>query len=186
MATKTSQRVFIWVIAIVMAIGTLGAYFGIILANNNQAADTARQQQQQEELYRKLLAEQRKSLKPLDGYSAEPFDKNLGSLQVEELKPGSGGEIKDAAKLTVNYFGWLPDGTIFDSTNKDGQTAPIDQLTLEQGKIIEGWRQGLIGRQVGGTYKLLIPAGMAYGSQGSQGIDPDTPLAFIVEVQKAE
>jgi FKBP-type peptidyl-prolyl cis-trans isomerase len=39
---------------------------------------------------------------------------------------------------------------------------------------------GLIGMRVGGRRMLTIPSSLAYGSQGTQGIPPNTPLKFDV------
>ena len=44
MATRKSQRIIIWVIAVVMTVGTLGAYFVVILANNSAQQETEKVQ----------------------------------------------------------------------------------------------------------------------------------------------
>lgn len=192
MATRKSQRIAIWIIAIVMGIGTLGAYFGIILANNNQADQLTEQQEltkQLEEQQKALALEQAKKAKPLDGYSVEKFDaSSVTELRKETLKEGEGDRLvaKDS-KITMNYFGWLPDGTIFDSTNKDGVTTPYDGggIGADVGAFVPGFTQGLIGMKQGEVRKLIIPAAEAYGSAGSPPlINPNTPIAFVVEVVK--
>lgn len=194
MTKKTAQRAFIWVIAIVMALGTLGAYFGIILANDNRSADTARQQQQQEELTRRFQEDQKrqaeeraKTLRPLEGYSVEPFQTPVNDLSVTTLKEGRGDKVvANDSKVTINYTGWLPDGKIFDSTNENGTTTPYDgggEGTAVSG-FVPGFTQGLIGMKEGEVRKLIIPADEAYGEQGSGMIPPNTPIAFLVEVVK--
>lgn len=192
MATQKSQRIGIWIIAIVMGIGTLGAYFGIILQNNNEADNTAEQQQilkDYEEQQKKAALEQAKKAKPLDGYSSEKFDAgSVTKLQTETVKEGEGDRLvaKDS-KITMNYFGWLPDGTIFDSTNKDGVVTPYagDGNGADVGAFVPGFTQGLIGMKQGEVRKLIIPAAEAYGDAGSPPlINPNTPIAFIVEVVK--
>lgn len=191
MATSTAQRVSIWIIAIVMLIGSVGVFVGVILANNNQS-DTATSEadtQKQMEEYKKQMEEQAKASaaasQPLDGYSAAPFDASaVTALQTEDLKPGTGKEAAANSTLSVNYFGWTPDGKIFDSSNKNGTVTPAE-FPLD--KVIQGWTQGLQGAKEGGVRKLVIPASLAYGAQGSPPtIQPNTPLTFIVEIKKVQ
>lgn len=192
MATKKSQRIGIWVIAIVMTVGTLGAYFVIILANNNQAEQAVQQQDLQKQLedqQKQAALAQAAKAKPLDGYSAEAFDAaSVKDVQTTTLKEGSGDTVvTSSSKITMNYFGWLPSGKIFDSTNKDGVTTPYDGggEGVAVSGFVPGFTQGLIGMKQGEVRKLIIPASEAYGKAGSPPlIDPDTPIAFVVEVVK--
>jgi len=178
MSTTKSQRIGIWVIAIVMAIGTIGSFFVIILANDNEKID----QQKQQEEYQKLVDEMRKANKPLDGYEATPFDKaSVTELKSEVIKEGDGAEVKADSTINANYFGWTADGKIFDSTNKNGTTTPID---FNLGQVIKGWTEGLAGKKVGSVVKLTIPSDKAYGDTDSGTGQPTGPLMFIVEIKE--
>lgn len=177
MATSKSQRIGIWVIAVVLTVGTIGSFFVAILANNNSQVDQKTAQQQYEE----MIAKQRASNKPLEGYQAEKFDKaSVTELKVETLKQGDGAELAADSTINANYFGWTADGQIFDSTNKDGTVTPID-FSLAQ--VIKGWTEGLTGVKVGSVVKLTIPADKAYGDTDDGSGRPFGPLAFIVEVK---
>ena len=185
MATKKSQRIFIWVIAIVMTIGTLAGFIAMILAPQNQKLD----QEQQEKLYAEQLQIQKKAeeervktLRPLDGYQAEAFDAaTVTSLKSEVLVEGAGEALKEDSALNINYFGWTADGKIFDSTNVNGVTTPTKDLTLSG--VIPGWTQGLTGKKIGSTVKLMIPTDLAYGPSAAQIGRPEGPLYFIVEIK---
>lgn len=179
MATRKSQRVAIWIIAIVMTLGTLGAYYVAILANNSAQENAAKEQQLLEE-YQK---QQQKANQPLDGYEAGSFDKaSVAELKVETLKEGTGKEAAADSTVTANYFGWTSDGTIFDSSKKNGTTTPIE---FGLGQVITGWREGLTGVKEGSIVKLTIPSDKAYGAQGAgASIGPNEPLVFIVELVK--
>jgi FKBP-type peptidyl-prolyl cis-trans isomerase len=181
MATRKSQRIIIWVIAIVMTVGTLGAYFVVILANNSAQKETEKIQQQQQDARK----QQQQANKPLDGYQATPFDKaSITELKVETLTEGTGPAATAESTVTANYFGWLSDGTIFDSSNKNGTATPIE---FGLGQVISGWKEGLTGVKEGSTVKLSIPSNKAYGSQGAGGvIGPNEPLMFIVELVKVK
>ncbi len=180
MATKKGQRIGIWIITIVMALGSIGFYFLIIIQNNEMA-------KQQEEIQKALQEQQEAANKPaqaLPGETAATFDAaSVTELKKEDLKVGEGEEVQPNAKVKVNYMGWLPDGTIFDSSNKTGTPAPIE-LSLDQ--VIQGWKDGVPGMKVGGKRKLTIPAAQAYGEQGSGKIPANTPLTFILEVVSIE
>ena len=184
MATQTSQRIGIWVIAIVMLVGTLAGFAAMVLIPQNEAADTEASQRQYEEYIaqmKKAQEERRKSLRPLDGYQAEAFDaKSVTDLKVDVLKQGDGETLAADSTLKINYFGWTADGKIFDSTNIDGKTTPNETLSLNG--VIEGWKKGLVGQKVGSTVKLTIPSSMAYGDVDSGMGQPTGPLVFVVEI----
>ncbi|HEX4662722.1 MAG TPA: FKBP-type peptidyl-prolyl cis-trans isomerase [Candidatus Saccharimonadales bacterium] len=182
MATSKAQRISIIVIAVVLVGGTLGLYFVTIFSNGNQAATQQNQQQTKDQAIKDHLA----AVKPLDGYTAAAFDAaSVTALQQEDLVPGTGAEVAATSTVTANYFGWMPDGTIFDSTNKNGTTTAVD---FQLSQVIKGWSTGLVGMKEGGVRKLVIPADQAYGPTGdSNGIIPaNTPLTFIVELTKVK
>jgi len=184
MSTTKTQRIGIWIIAVVLAVGTIGSFFVIILANDNGQKDqeaAQKQYQQQLDAYKKLQEEARKANKPLDGYSVAKFDTDsVKDLKVETLKQGNGAVLKSDSTITANYFGWTSDGSIFDSTNKNGKVTPAE-FSLAQ--VIKGWTKGLTGQKVGSTVKLTIPADQAYGSTDDGSGRPVGPLVFIVEIK---
>jgi FKBP-type peptidyl-prolyl cis-trans isomerase FkpA len=177
MATSQSQRIGIWIIAVVLAVGTIGSFFVAILANDNGKVDQANMQKQ----YEDALAQQYAANKPLDGYKAEAFDKaSVTELKVETLKEGDGAVLAADSTISANYFGWNAKGQIFDTTNKTGTATPID---FSLAKVIAGWTEGLTGVKVGSTVKLSIPADKAYGDVDTGTGQPTGPLVFIVEVK---
>jgi FKBP-type peptidyl-prolyl cis-trans isomerase len=184
MATQTSQRIGIWVIAVVMLVGTLAGFAAMILIPQNETTDAQTQQKAYEDYVaqmKKAQEERQKSLRPLDGYSAEAFDaKSVSELKTDVLKQGDGEVLDENSTLKINYFGWTADGKIFDSTNIDGKTTPNETLALNG--VIEGWKKGLVGHKVGSTVKLTIPSSMAYGDTDTGMGQPTGPLVFIVEI----
>ena len=103
-------------------------------------------------------------------------------LQYVELKVGTGDVAKSGMNISVQYTGWLSNGTIFDSSRQAGRT-PFT-LQIGQGQVIPGWDQGIPGMKVGGKRKLIIPYKLAYGEQGRSGIPPKADLVFEVELLK--
>lgn len=184
MATPKSQRIGIWIIAVVMVVGTLGSFAVIVLANQNQTQDQQAQQKQLDQYYAQVK-EQAKSNKPLDGYKATTFDKaKVTDLKVKTLVKGTGKKATATSSLSVEYFGWTSDGKIFDSSNKDGKTTAA---TMSLSSVIPGWTKGLTGVKAGSTVELTIPSDQAYGSAGSPPlIGANEPLMFIVKVKSVK
>lgn len=108
-------------------------------------------------------------------------------LRYIDIKVGTGKLVEANLTLTVEYTGWLDDGTMFDTSR--GREPFTFQLS--QGSVIAGWDEGLLGMKVGGKRKLTIPSDLAYGpggqtdpNTGAQVIPPDATLVFEVEVTK--
>ena len=178
-SSKTNaQRIIIWIIAVVMAVGTLGSFFIFMLPAANKPVAT-----QAEIDAQKQQQEYQDSLKPLEGYMAEQFDADsVTELKTEDLVTGDGTEVTEESTISANYFGWTSDGKIFDSTNSDGTTNPV-QFSLKE--VIEGWSKGLAGSKQGSVRKLTIPAEQAYGKE-TNGMSPAGPLMFIVEIKEVK
>ena len=102
-----------------------------------------------------------------------------------DLIVGTGAEATTGAVLTVNYTGWVYDptktdqkGLVFDTSI--GKT-PFS-FTLGAAQVIKGWDQGVVGMKVGGTRRLIIPPSLAYGSQRSGAIPPNSTLVFDIQL----
>jgi peptidylprolyl isomerase len=106
-----------------------------------------------------------------------------GKLVAEDLIQGSGPAVKDGDQVQVQYVGVLfKNGKQFDTSWGKGQ--PFS-FTLGQGQVIPGWDQGVLGMKVGGRRKLIVPAALAYGAQGSPPkIGPNAALIFDVDLKK--
>ena len=184
MSTTKAQRFGIWVIAIVLTVGTLAGFIAMILAPQNEATDQAKAQKEYTEALKKQADEAMKTNKPLAGFSASPFDKDsVKKLKVEVLTQGSGAAAKATSTVTANYFGWDASGQIFDSTNKKGKVAPIDFSLAE---VITGWTKGLTGVKEGSVVRLTIPGSQAYGDADTGTARTFGPLKFIVELKKVK
>jgi len=109
---------------------------------------------------------------------------NVTQLQIKDDQTGTGDEAVIGKKVTVNYQGFLLDGTKFDSSYERG--TPFT-FTLGAGEVIKGWDQGVVGMKIGGKRRLLIPPDLAYGSQGAgNAIPPNSSLVFAIELLKVE
>lgn len=100
-------------------------------------------------------------------------------LQYEDLQVGTGATAKTGDTVTVNYTGWLTDGTKFDSSIDRGKTF---DFTIGAGNVIVGWDEGVPGMKVGGTRLLVIPPTLGYGSSAQGTIPANSTLIFEVQL----
>lgn len=83
---------------------------------------------------------------------------------------GTGEAAAMGDVVTVSYTGWLAKANEFDS----GEL----QITLGETALIDGFTEGIIGMQLGGTRTIVMPSSLGYGSQGSGLIPGDAVLVF--------
>jgi FKBP-type peptidyl-prolyl cis-trans isomerase len=114
-------------------------------------------------------------------YATAQFFKTADGLQYADVVPGTGLAVASGQCITVQYTGWLADGTKFDSSrDRDGG---FQLIAGTQGQVIAGWQEGLPGIKVAGKRRLVIPPALAYGAQGSPPTIPaNATLTFDVEV----
>jgi len=83
--------------------------------------------------------------------------------------------------VKVHYRGTLIDGKEFDSSYRRGEPA-----TFPVSGIIPGWSEVLQLMKPGAKYQVAIPAKLAYGEEGNQGIEPSSTLLFDIELISIE
>ena len=98
-------------------------------------------------------------------------------LRYEVQAPGAGDPPKPTDTVKVNYTGHLIDGTVFDSSERQGK--PVE---FPLNKVIPGWTEGLQKVSKGGKLRLYIPPQLAYGDEGRPGIPPGATLVFDIEL----
>jgi len=99
-------------------------------------------------------------------------------LQYMIVKAGTGPMPSASDTVVCNYRGTLLNGTEFDSSYKRGQPA-----TFPIGGVIKGFSEALQLMPVGSTWRIFIPADLAYGARDpGAGIGPNSTLTFEVEL----
>jgi len=105
-------------------------------------------------------------------------------LKYKDKKVGTGLEVRSGTRVTVQYKGWLDDGTVFDTSRKEGRE-PFS-FTVDNDSVIQGWHQGLKGMKVGGIRELNIPPALGYGSDEMGTIPANSTLHFEIELLDAK
>jgi FKBP-type peptidyl-prolyl cis-trans isomerase FklB len=102
-------------------------------------------------------------------------------LQYKVIKEGEGTSPVDTSYVTVHYTGTFMDGKVFDSSVERGQPArfPVNG-------VIPGWTEAIKLMKPGANWILYLPSDLAYGSQGNQGIAPNSVLIFDVQLIAVE
>jgi len=110
---------------------------------------------------------------------------NDGDVVITDLVVGTGQLVEAGHTLITTYVGTFTDGTVFDTSDEHGEDWVF---TLGVGQVIEGWDEGMIGMQVGGTRRMEIPSHMAFGkngqcfSDGSCAVPGNTDVVYEVTV----
>lgn len=108
-------------------------------------------------------------------------------LQYKVIKEGDGAIPGPGAKVKVHYTGKFIDGSVFQSSKERGE--PIE---LDISQTMAGWQEAMGLMKTGSSWELYIPAELAYGDRGREGIAPGSTLVFeldlfeIVENEKTE
>lgn len=139
------------------------------------------QQKKQSEAGAQSNDNKKKGLDFLAKNKSNPKVKTTASgLQYEVLQEGDDKTKPKATDIVqVKYTGKLLDGTVFDSTDKNGG-APMD---INLGGVIKGWTEGIQLMSKGSKYRFYIPSDLAYGDQGAGGAIPGgATIIFDVEL----
>jgi FKBP-type peptidyl-prolyl cis-trans isomerase len=122
-----------------------------------------------------------------DKGAADRFDEGAGvagsttpdGLKIVDLQQGTGASVQRGQCVTVQYTGWLTDGTKFDSSR---DRVGGFQFTVGAGNVIPGWDKGIPGMKMGGRRRLEVPPALGYGPTGQGPIPANATLVFIVEL----
>ncbi len=94
------------------------------------------------------------------------------------IREGTGATPKVTDMVKVHYLGTLIDGTVFDSTAKQGAPA-----TIRINEMSKCWMEAMQQVKVGSKSKLVCPSSLAYRDKGLPPlIKPGATLVFEIEL----
>ncbi|MCX6299330.1 MAG: FKBP-type peptidyl-prolyl cis-trans isomerase [Bacteroidetes bacterium] len=132
-------------------------------------------------------AEKAREIKDLKTYADSKKLKTQSTqngVLVEIQNPGTLPMADSGMQATILYRGAFVNGKIFDSNMVNSKLVgqPLN-VTVGVGSVIRGWDEGLRLFGKGGKGRLLVPALLAYGPQGSAPvIPPYANLVFDIEI----
>ncbi|HVZ39013.1 MAG TPA: FKBP-type peptidyl-prolyl cis-trans isomerase [Candidatus Kapabacteria bacterium] len=138
-----------------------------------------RQQKQQDSMSKAGEENKKKATAFLEQNKTKPGVVTLPSgLQYQVITDGTGPTPKGSDNVKVNYKGTLLDGTVFDSSDKNGPA------TFNASGVIPGWSEALKLMKVGSKWRLWIPPDLGYGMAPPPGgkIPSGALLTFEVEL----
>lgn len=106
-------------------------------------------------------------------------------LRFIEVTPGTGVALDWCKLVSVHYDAFLLDSTKFDSSRDLG--VPLT-FVPGIGDLIDGFEQGVIGMQVTGKRRLIIPPELGYGAEplrdgtGAIIVPANSTVVFDVEL----
>ena len=114
-------------------------------------------------------------------------DGNLENVQTTEsglkyiiLEEGTGLDAEANRQVSVQYYGSLTNGSMFDNSYIAGK--PIT-FPLGRGRVIKGWDEGIDLLKVGAKAIFFIPSELGYGKSGRPPQIPgDSELVFYVDL----
>ena len=151
--------------------------------------DTYREQEEKERQER--IAISRERIPAIDELvKATIADYKSGKLEVTKsdsglkyfiIKNGEGENIKTGSTASVQYYGALTNGEMFDNSFMRGDAFDVP---VGMGRVIKGWDEGLTYFNKGAKGFLFIPSEMGYGEAGSPPTIPgNSELVFYIEVE---
>jgi FKBP-type peptidyl-prolyl cis-trans isomerase len=173
---KLGQRIAALTLSVFFLFSAIG-FSGLVIWQSHQ------QNKRDKELAKSATVDNTLKENTLDNQKLENFTPvaQVETLQKIDTVIGTGAEVKPGDTVTAHYTGALAkNGIVFDSSLSRGEPA-----TFPLSGVIKGWQEGVPGMKVGGKRRLLIPASLGYGEQGSPPkIGPNEPLVFDIELVK--
>jgi peptidylprolyl isomerase len=102
-------------------------------------------------------------------------------LKYIDIKVGTGVPAVKGRMVRIAFIGWVSKTQLmFDFRD------PPNPLAFHLGKpdpnVVPGVNEGVAGMRVGGKRRLIVPAKLGHGAQGTKLIPPNSELTYDVEL----
>ena len=99
-------------------------------------------------------------------------------LQIIDVEIGEGDAVQPGQRVSVDYTGYLEDGTVFGTSRERGEP-----IAFSLDRVNQGWQEGIPGMQIGGIRRLIVPAELASGTFAfGPSVPPNATLIFDIEL----
>src|SRR4029079_8335010 len=104
------------------------------------------------------------------------WTKTASGVYEQEVVVGTGETLQSATSVAVYYVAYLPNGTVVDQQLQRPFT--FDLRTNAAFGIVDG----MLGMNVGGRRRLVVPSDLALGACGKGPIPPNSTLVYEIEL----
>jgi len=113
------------------------------------------------------------------GIAIDEMKQMPSGVLFQDDSVGVGDSVVVGSTVVVHYTGWMPDGTVFDTSRESGEPFVFQ---VGRGEVIEAWEDGLLGMRPGGRRKLVVPPALGYGESGYGPIPGNAVLVFEIQL----
>jgi FKBP-type peptidyl-prolyl cis-trans isomerase FkpA len=104
------------------------------------------------------------------------WTKTASGVYEQDVVPGTGETLTSPTSVAVYYVAYLPNGTVVDQQLQRPFT--FDLRTNSAFGIVDG----MMGMNVGGRRRLVVPSELALGACGKGPIPPNSTLVYELEL----
>ena len=104
------------------------------------------------------------------------WTKTVNGVYEQDVVIGSGQTLTGPTTVDVYYVAYLPDGTVVDQQLQ--QPFAMNLRTITAFGVIDG----MLGMNVGGRRRLVVPSQLALGACGAGPIPPNSTLVYEIEL----
>lgn len=104
------------------------------------------------------------------------WTKTPNGVYEQDEVVGQGQALTVLTKVDVFYVAYLRNGTVVDQQLQ--QPFPMDMRTITAFGVIDG----MMGMNVGGRRRLVVPSQLALGACGAGSIPPNSTLVYEIEL----
>lgn len=102
--------------------------------------------------------------------------KTVNGVYTADVVVGEGATLTQPTNVQVYYVAYLPNGTIVDQQLQ--QPFPFDLKTITAVGVLDG----MLGMNVGGRRRMIVPSELALGACGRGPIPPNSTLIYDIEL----
>ncbi len=156
------------------------------------------------EILADYFAEEEAIQEKIRAYGQELIDQKSEALELPSglryivIKEGEGPKPSTGQRVSVNYAGWLENGTLIDTSVDSiarqfgkyeqlrslhrGDFSPLTMVLTPDMQLFAGFKEAMLGMKAGDKWRIFVPPHLGYGSQGSGPIPPNANLVFDLEM----
>jgi FKBP-type peptidyl-prolyl cis-trans isomerase FkpA len=122
------------------------------------------------------------SFAPELGVDLDAMTRTDEGIHIQDIREGRGAQAEPGRLVSIEYSGWLPDGTLFEQRpSPDG--FGLSEFVLGENPPVAGLNTAIAGMRTGGVRRIVLPPEHGYGLVGRpEGVPANAVLIFEVRL----